>query len=76
MAGAAIRAISWRMIEIAPVMTCPRCRAPMRLARVWHAAFGQPELRSYACTQCPEAVTVEAGDSKEPAGVTGCGVSL
>lgn len=76
MAGAAIRAISWRMSEIAPVMTCPRCGAPMRLARVWHAAFGQPELRSFACTQCREAVTIETGDSKEPAGVTGRGIPL
>ncbi len=31
----------------------------MRLARVWPSAFGYPELRSFACTQCREVVTVE-----------------
>jgi len=48
----------------------------MRLARVWHGAFGQPELRSYACTQCREAVTVEIGDTNAPAGVTERGIPL
>ncbi|MCK9916282.1 hypothetical protein MXD81_44735 [Microbacteriaceae bacterium K1510] len=31
----------------------------MRLARKVPAAFGLPELRSFACTKCREAVTVE-----------------
>lgn len=57
-------------------MTCPRCHAPMRLARVWYGAFGQPELRSFACTQCREAVTIETGDTNVPAGVTERGITL
>jgi len=31
----------------------------MRLARKVPAAFGHPELRSFACASCREAVTVE-----------------
>jgi hypothetical protein len=31
----------------------------MRLARVVPRAFGYPELRSYECRPCREAVTVE-----------------
>jgi transposase-like protein len=39
--------------------TCPRCGAAMRLARVTPRAFGHPELRSFECRACREAVTLE-----------------
>jgi hypothetical protein len=39
--------------------TCPHCGAPMRLARTVPRAFGHPELRSFECRPCREAVTVE-----------------
>lgn len=64
-------AMSGRMTEAAVPMSCPRCGAPMRLARVWYAAFSVPELRSYACTQCREAVTVEVPPETEPV-ASGC----
>jgi len=31
----------------------------MRFARKVPASFGHPELRSFACTMCREAVTIE-----------------
>lgn len=42
-----------------PPPICPQCGVPMRLARVVPRAFGHPELRSFACRACREAVTVE-----------------
>jgi hypothetical protein len=39
---------------------CPRCGTLMPLARVVPALAGHPELRSYACRPCFEAVTVES----------------
>lgn len=42
---------------------CPRCGAPMRLARVVPHAFGMPELRSFECVPCREAVTLEFAPS-------------
>ena len=41
----------------APV--CPHCHEIMRLAHVVPGAFGLPELRSFECRACHEAVTVE-----------------
>ena len=38
---------------------CPRCGKPMQLARVVPRAFGYPELRSFECRACREAVTLE-----------------
>ena len=52
-------AISAGMNDAPTMPMCPRCGAPMRLARVVPAAFGYPELRSFACTVCREAVTLE-----------------
>lgn len=51
--------MSCRMTYAPTPSTCPRCGAPMRLARVWPGSFSQPELKSYACTQCREVVTLE-----------------
>ena len=45
---------------------CPRCQAPMRLARVWPGSFGDPDLRSFACTRCREAITVEGDAGSAP----------
>jgi hypothetical protein len=39
---------------------CPRCGTHMVLARVIPACADNPELRSYACRPCSEAVTVES----------------
>jgi len=39
---------------------CPRCGTHMALSRVVPAFAGHPELRSYACRPCSEAVTMES----------------
>jgi transposase-like protein len=49
------------MSEAPTTPICPRCGAPMRLAGKVPASFGYPELHSFACTVCREAVTVEVG---------------
>ena len=49
--------------QLAPVMTCPPPRTDAVGARA-DGAFGQPELRSFACTQCREAVTIETGETQ------------
>jgi len=45
----------------------------MRLARKVPAAFGHPELRSFACTVCREAVTVEV---RPGAAITGHSIQI
>ena len=39
---------------------CPRCGTHMALCHVVPAFAGHPELRSYACRPCSEAVTAES----------------
>jgi hypothetical protein len=39
---------------------CPRCGTHMALTRVIPAFAGHPELRSYMCRPCSEAVTAES----------------
>jgi hypothetical protein len=41
---------------------CPRCGTHMTLAHVVPAVASYPELRSFACRPCREAVTVESSD--------------
>lgn len=48
-----------RMNDAPTTPICPHCGAPMRLAGKVPASFGYPELHSFACTACREAVTVE-----------------
>jgi len=47
-----------RMEEAEPPSPfCPRCRQPMRLSHIVPRLGGQPELRSFLCRLCNEAVT-------------------
>jgi hypothetical protein len=46
-----------RMEEEEPPPRCPRCRQPMRLMHIVPRLGGQPELRSFLCRPCNEAVT-------------------
>jgi len=43
-------------IEDEKLAPCPRCGTHMALSRVIPAFSGHPELRSYACRPCSEAV--------------------
>jgi len=45
-------------------LNCPKCRKPMRLARITPALAHHPELHSYECLSCREVVTVEVEVSK------------
>ena len=39
---------------------CPTCATTMRLVRSVPAVAGHPELRSFECSDCGEALTIEA----------------
>jgi DNA-directed RNA polymerase subunit M/transcription elongation factor TFIIS len=42
---------------------CPKCQEPMRLWQVVPRVLGHPEIRSFRCSTCGEALT-----EAEPAG--------
>ena len=44
---------------------CPHCRQPMRLTGIIPRLGGQPELQTFSCRQCKEAVTQVVGEAKE-----------
>ncbi len=44
--------------------SCPHCGRNMMLAHVVPAVAGHPELRSYACRPCREAVTLEGAEAR------------
>jgi hypothetical protein len=46
-----------RMEDEEPPPLCPRCQQPMRLMHIVPRLGGQPELRSFLCRPCNEAVT-------------------
>ncbi len=51
--------IAGMTIEADTPPACPRCETRMTLAHVVPAVAGHPELQSFACHPCREAVTRE-----------------
>jgi len=41
---------------------CPTCDRTMRLDRITPGSFSYPELKTFACRSCKEAVTVPEAD--------------